>query len=150
TVIGRNGGQYFFKAPPLCCDFETWVPNGKFKFTADGMSADGSFTASHPFDVNDADISNVVVPIAPRTETSIPIQIAISPMRKPSCVDTHMGCAFLYVWLIRHMNNGYLAVGSNSVTLLQRNRDGAFPRESVTALSGTYSVIVSASLNVYA
>lgn len=146
----HSGAIYFVKAPPLCCEFETWVPNGKFRFTGGWTSAEGSFTASHPFDVHDADVSNVVVPIARQSETSIPIQITISPQQKPSCLETQMGCGFFYVWLIRHIDNGYFEAGSNRSTLLQPNRDGAFSRESVTTLSGTYSVVVSASLNVYA
>ena len=55
AVIGRSGGQYFFKAPPLCCDFETWVPSGTFRFVADYTNADGSFTgSSQPIQVRDA------------------------------------------------------------------------------------------------
>jgi hypothetical protein len=111
-VLGRNGGQYFFKPPGLCCDVETWVPSGKFRFVADYTNPDGAFTGSQPFDVSDADISGVVVPLVRRAETPIPIQIVISPSRTPSCLETRMGCGFLSVSLIRQMDNGYFEVGS--------------------------------------
>jgi hypothetical protein len=71
-------------------------------------------------------------------------------LRKPSCADTHMGCTFLNIWLIRHRDDGYFNVASQSVTLLHTGRYGTFPRETVAALSGTYSVAVGTSLNAYA
>lgn len=150
SVIGQNGGQYFFKSPPLCCDFESWVPNGRFRFAADGMNSEGSFRASQGFQVRDADLTDIVVPIGPGTESAVPIRVTFSPSRIPSCAQTHMGCAFLNVWLIRHMDNGYFVVGPQPTILLQQGRDGSLPVESVSGSSGTYSVIVSTSFNVYA
>jgi len=150
NVIGWNGGQYFSKAPPLCCGFETWVPNGRFRLAADYMNAEGAFTGSQLLQVRGADVSEVLVPLTRRVETRIPIQIAMSPSRRPSCLETTIGCGFLNVWLIRHKEDGYFEVGPQRVTLLRTNRNGNFAVASVSALSGTYSVVVSTSMNVYA
>ena len=150
SVIGSNGGQYFFNVPTFCCRFDAWVPNGRFRLAADFTSADGSFTASQPLQVNGADVSDVVVWVARKAETPIPIQVTVSPSRRPSCLDSQIRCAFLDVLFIRHMDNGYFEVGAQRETLLEPRQDGTFPIQSVMLLPGTYSVAVNTLLNVYA
>jgi hypothetical protein len=149
-VVDRSGSKYFFKAPPLCCDFETWVPSGKFRLAADFMSADGSFNASTPLEVRDSDIVDITVPLAPKTEISIPIEITFSPSRKPSCIERQILCGFFNLWLIRHMDNGYFEVGPQRATLLDKNPNGVYRSEPLSVRSGTYSIVVSASANLYA
>ncbi len=153
-VVDAGGSSaYLMSEPGLSRRFEAWLPAGRFRFEANFTGTDGSFAGSLPFQVADADISGLVMPLGRSSEVEIPIEIrsAATPKRD-ACpwLSSDAGCGFWYLQTVQLSPDGSFSAGPQSSQTGVFQRGGTYRAESVTVRPGTYLLALQAMGNVYA
>ena len=137
--------SYPLKVAARCCGFEAWLPNGRFSLEAQFAINGCEFIGSAPIEVRDVDVEGVVFPLLKRTNVEIPIEIRAEDTSKADAVVKAE-----YLQLIHLRLNGSLEAGPQSTLAGWMKPTRSVRTESITAMTGTYPVVLAVTGNVYA
>jgi hypothetical protein len=100
SVVDRSGSiSPFLHTASKCCQFEAWLPTGRYRLVSQYDVADGSsFTGSAVLQVVDSNVPGVVLPMEHSARIDIPVQVTNLAEAKMAhtveCNNTGPVCGF--------------------------------------------------------